>query len=185
MKRLFSWQSVAVGFVLTVITAALANGNLWGTAHLQALVPGVIIPDLTPWYSPQDLPGFFRDMGERGRAAYITVNNLDFLLIASYMFFVFAAAGTMLRYIMPRNHNLKYYALLGLLPATFDAIESFCFRLIVTDPANQHVMLSTVAAFATKAKFLAINLALAVLLVLAVITVATWLKRRRLRKDWA
>jgi hypothetical protein len=171
MNKLFTWRWVLASLVVTAITYLIVNGSMWGTGHLQALVPSVTIPDLTHNYSPEQLPGFFQYMGVNGRAAYITVNNLDFLFILSNMSFGFIALGTLLRFLMKNKKLAMYLALLGTIPGLCDLIESTCFRVIVLTPYDHHSALSAIAAGATNAKFIGYPLLLLVLLVLFIVTI--------------
>ncbi len=177
--RLFSWRSVVVTLIVAIITGWAVNGPLWGTVYLSHLIPSVTIPDQTQNYAPDQLPGFFQAMGDHGRAAYITINNLDFLFIASYSLFVFIAFGTMLRFLMSHKPLATRLAFFGLLAGLFDFIESSCFRLIVTSPEQPHVTLSTIAAFATKTKFVFIYATLLALVGLSVAVSVRWFKKRK------
>ncbi|HUC20752.1 MAG TPA: hypothetical protein VMR98_04635 [Candidatus Polarisedimenticolaceae bacterium] len=179
IKQIFSWQGVVVALGSTAALSWFANGPVWGTAHLQELIPGVTIPDLTPLYSAHELPGFFQAMGDQGRAAYRTINTFDFLLIISYTLFAVLAIGAMLRSFMGDTPKATKLALLGLLPGIFDAVESSCFRVIVTSPYDKHHLVASVAAFSTKLKFITMILVLLVLWGLLIITTIIKLKRRR------
>jgi hypothetical protein len=118
-------------------------------------------------------------MGDHGRAAYITLNNFDFLFIVSNGLFGISAIGIMLGYLLRNKKLATRLSLLGLLPALFDAIESVCFRLIVINPNNDHPVLSAIAATATKAKFAGYNLALVLIVLLFIITIVVWFVRHR------
>ncbi len=179
MKKIFSWQFVIISLITTIVTGAIVNGPIVGTGHLQTIVPGVTIPDITPQYSPEKLAGFFQAMGEEGRAAYIVLNNFDFLFIVSNALFGFSAIGMMLRALMKNKTRATQLALLGLMPALFDAIESVCFRLIVTNPYSEHLLLSNIAATATKIKFAAYNVVLLLIVILLVMIVVKRLKKPR------
>lgn len=176
--RFFNWRIVLVTLLLAVVTGVTVNGPVIGTAYLKELVPGVTIPDLTAFYSPDELPGFFQAMGGPGREAYLTINNLDFLFIISYSLFGVAAIGTMLRYLMKHTDRATRLAFLGLLPGTLDTLESICLRVIVNNPFAEHATLSQAAAILTTVKIVAINLALVSVLVLAIVTLVTWRKQR-------
>lgn len=117
-------------------------------------------------------------MGDKGRQAYLLINAFDFLLIISYSLLAVLAIGTMLRYLMNNKVRATRLALLGLIPGLCDAIESSCLHVIVMNPTEPHTVLSQVAALATKLKFMTIDVALATILLLAGITLITWLKRR-------
>lgn len=179
MKRIFTWQFALIGFILTVITYSLVNGPTVGTGHLQSIVPGVTIPDLTRNYSSDQLPDFFQVMGDKGRAAYVVLNNFDFLFIASNVLFGVSTLGFLLVYIMRNKALAAKLAFIGLLPGFFDALESVCFRLIVLSPYADHTVASEIAAAATKAKFVSYNLALLLIFGLAIVAIILLAKRRR------
>ena len=117
-------------------------------------------------------------MGDEGREAYITVNNFDFLFIASNMLFGLSTFGALLVYITRNRTLATKLAFAGLLPGLFDAIESICFRLIVMSPYADHATASEFASAATKAKFAGYNAALIVIFGLVIIALILWIKRR-------
>ena len=144
----------------------LYTGTPWALAQLKILSHGAGIPDMLFWYTPQVLQDLIDAWGPDGRMLYLTIlwpTDLGFMV--AYGVFLTAATLYLLKKANPAHPWFYLLALVPLLAAGFDFLENCSVALAVLFTPDGTDFVGWPAACFTAAKWSALGLSAAVLVV--------------------
>jgi hypothetical protein len=158
---LFNGRNTVICAVIFIALMVLIQGPWIGARAVQAAAPGAAIPVMRFSYAPEGLKPMFESLGENGRAAYLTMNIVDFFFAAAYGLLYFVALGWIAGRLFPRFPALRFIGLLGVLGALADETENVVFRLIATGAVDGSI--SRIAAVASPLKYSCVCVSMALL----------------------
>jgi hypothetical protein len=167
----FTGRNTVICAVIFIALMVLIQGPWIGAGAVQAAAPGAAIPDMRFSYAPEDLKPLFESLDESGRAAYLTMNRVDFFFAAAYGLLYLVALGWIASRLFPRFQALRFIGLLGVLGALADETENIVFRLIASGAVDGGSSLSRIAAVASPVKYSCVYASMA-LLVTGLVAVA-------------
>jgi len=175
---LFSGRNVLSSLILFLAAYLVISGGWIGAAAVASASGSAPIPDMVFSYDPTDLAPMLAGLGEEGRAAYLSMNAVDFFFAGAYGAFYFIALGWIVSKLFPKARALRFIGLIGALGALFDEIENVIFRLAamgreIGDSA------AALASFATTAKFCLIAAAMILAAAGLIAVAATTISKRR------
>lgn len=143
----------------TVVWLALVTLAYGGFLVLAAPEQGVL--DARAMYGLEDIQELLTQQGEEGRAAYVAaaLADLGFLVVHAALFVTWIRF-LRVRFALPR----KLPAIVGLVPAVFDLIETVSILLLLRSYPEQPLELAWSAVMATPLKWLSV-LAISALIV--------------------
>ena len=150
--RLFSGRNVLTSFIVFMAAYLLIGGSWVGLAAVNAASGGAAVPDMLFSYDPAELGAMFEALGPEGRAAYLSMNAVDFFFAGAYGTFYFIALGWIAGRLFPKVAALRLIGLVGVLGALCDASENVIFRLAASGGSVDGAAAS-IAAIATPLKF--------------------------------
>jgi hypothetical protein len=165
----FTGRNTVIYAVIFIALMVLIQGPWIGARAVQATAPGAAIPDMRFSYAPEDLKPMFESLGEKGRAAYLTMNVVDFFFAAAYGLLYLVALGWIASRLFPPFQALRFIGLLGVLGALADETENVVFRLIATGAVDGSI--SRIAAVASPVKYSCVYASMA-LIVTGLVAVA-------------
>lgn len=178
--RLFSGRNVLTSLIMLMAAYLLVGGSWVGLAGVKAAAGAAAVPDMLFSYDPAKLGAMFEALGPGGRAAYLSMNAVDFLFAGAYGTFFFVALGWIAGRLFPRTAALRLIGLVGVLGALCDEAENLVFRLAASGAAIDGPA-SSIAAAASTSKYILISAASALVaagLVAAAIAAALEARRR-------
>jgi hypothetical protein len=177
--KAFSGKNVLTSFILFMASYILIGSGWVGSAGVAAASGGARIPDMLFAYGPAELAGIFEALGPGGRAAYLSMNAIDFFFAGAYGAFYFLAIGWSAARLFPGTRALRFLGVIGVLGALCDEAENVVFRLAASGSSIDGPA-SSIAAAATTAKFCLDSTAMALAAIgLAATAVAAALEARR------
>jgi hypothetical protein len=158
---------------VTVVWLALVTLAYGGFLVLAAPEQGVL--DARAIYGPDEIRELLTHQGDEGRAAYMAAALADLGFIVVHA----ALLITWIRFLRNRFAvHRKFPAILGMVPAFFDLVETISIILLLRSYPDQPAELAWAAVIATPLKWLS-ALAIAALIVFGEIQLR---KRRRSRR---
>jgi hypothetical protein len=163
-SKLHTGKNVLVSLILFMAAYLLVGGSWIGAAAVVAASGGAPVPDMLFSYAPGALPGLFEALGAEGRAAYLSMNAVDFLFAGAYGAFYFLALGWIALYLFPAKPALRFVGMIGVAAALCDEAENLVFRLAASGAAVDGPAASFAAAAST-AKYCLVSASMALIAV--------------------
>jgi len=151
-SRLFTGRNVLSSFILFLAAYLVIGGGWIGIAAVNAASGGAPVPDMLFSYAPSALSGMFEALGEEGRAAYLSMNAVDFFFAGAYGVFYFIILGWIALLLFPSKGALRFVGIIGVAAALCDEAENLVFRMAASGSSIDE-RLASIASSATTAKF--------------------------------
>ena len=137
-------------------------------------------PDLSFYYSADDLYQMAEAYGEAGRTEYIRVRfTFDLLWPLVYTFFLTTSISWVYGRAFPGEHKVRRVNIIPLLGMLFDYLENITTSTVIWRYPSQTPVLASLAGVFTMIKWVLVGGSFLILLVGIVIGIGKWLKNRK------
>jgi hypothetical protein len=177
--KLFSGRNVLTSFIVFMAAYLLVGGSWVGLAAVNSASGGAAVPDMLFSYDPARLGAMFEALGPEGRAAYLSMNTVDFFFAGAYGTFYFIALGWIAGRLFPKVAALRLVGLVGVLGALCDETENAIFRLAASGGSIDGAPASIAATASTAKALLAYPTMALVLIGLAAVAVSAVARKPR------
>jgi hypothetical protein len=170
------WVVLAAALFFLVFIARVAPEQ---AARAEEYAGDAGSPDLSIFYTPDELYRMAEIYGERGREAYVQARfTFDLVFPVAYTLFLATALSWLSRQAFPESSRWRLANLLPVLGMLFDYGENLSASLVMARYPDRTPLVDWLAPFFTLFKWAFLGASFALLLVAAVCAVRRWAGRR-------
>lgn len=148
-------------------------------SEAEAVSGGAGSPDLSIYYSPDQLYDIAEAYGEDGRMAYVRARfTFDLIWPLVYMVFLGTAISWLSQRALAQECPLQRMNLLPLLAAAFDYLENVATSVVMLRYPDFTPILDVLAGVFTSAKWVTLMVSFLFLVVVAMLAILRWAQKR-------